>query len=141
MDRVKGEETMLRVLVLRDEACPYCDEVMKELRELKTRFPSLHVRERLLDAEPELASRLGVTASPAIVVNNQLAFQGQPDRAMLCTYLKNVEAGLHNDPNAYPPDDERDPENQGQEATGSSDPAWRGSGRTPSFGSHPGGRH
>ena len=76
------------------------------------------------------------------MVNDQLAFQGHADREFLVTYLKNVRDGKHDDPDAYPPPEERDPEAQGSdEALGSMDPEWRGSGKRPSFGSHPGGRH
>ena len=59
----------------------------------------------------------------------------------MAVYLKNVEAGLHDDPEAYPPAAERHPENRGQEATGSMDPEWRGSGRRPPANSTHGGRH
>lgn len=132
---------MLHVLVLRDEDCPSCQEVVEELEQLKSDFPRLRVRERTLGQEPELVESLGVVATPAMVVNNELAFQGHPDLQMLRTYLRNAEKGLHDDPDAYPPEDERDPANVGQEATGSQDPDWRGSGRRPGFGSNPGGRH
>lgn len=132
---------MLHVMVLRDEACPSCQELMQELQALKSDFPRLRVRERLLSDEPELVEALGVVATPAMVVNSELAFQGHPDLQMVRTYLRNAENGLHDDPEAYPPDDERDPANVGQEATGSMDPQWRGSGRRPGFGSNPGGRH
>jgi hypothetical protein len=133
---------MLHVLILRDaDECASCDEVVQELDGLKNEFPRMRVRERRLDQEEVLASRLGVVAAPAIVVNDQLAFQGHPDPGFLRTYLGNAEAGLHDDPDAYPPDDERHPDNQGQEATGSMDPEWRGSGRTPSHASTQGGRH
>lgn len=132
---------MLHVVVLRDEECPSCGELLQELEGLRAEFPRMRVRERMLADEPELADLLGIVATPAVVVNNELAFQGHPDLAMVRTYLRNAENGLHDDPEAYPPDDERDPANVGQEATGSMDPAWRGSGRRPSFGSNPGGRH
>jgi hypothetical protein len=132
---------MLHVLVLKDENCAACDEVMQQLDHLKSLYPKMHIRQRLLEEEPEVASRLGVVATPAMIVNGQLAFQGRPDPQFLRAYLNNVEQGLHDNPDAYPPDDERDAENQGQEATGSMDPAYRGSGRSPSFGSSPGGRH
>lgn len=94
-----------------------------------------------MEDEPELVQRLGVVAAPAIVVNGELAFQGRPEPGRISVYLRNVQDGLHDDPDAYPPADERDPENRGQEATGSMDPEWRGSGRQPGFGSNPGGRH
>lgn len=132
---------MLHVLLLKDEDCTSCDEVREDLQGLQSEFPEMRVRERMLDQEPELASRLGVVATPAMVVNNELAFQGHPEPEQLRTYLRNVQAGLHDDHDAYPPDDERHPDNMGQEATGSADTTWRGSGRTPSFGSNPGGRH
>jgi hypothetical protein len=132
---------MLHVLMLHEEACLSCDEVMDELQSLQEEFPRMRIRRRLLEEEPELASRLGVVATPALVINDQLAFQGHPEPDALRTYLRNVEDGLHDDPEVYPPQDERHPDNQGQEATGSQDPAWRGSGRRPSFGSNPGGRH
>lgn len=132
---------MLHVLVLKEDGCASCEEVVQQLEGFKQRFPEMRIRERLLDDEAELATRLGVVAAPAVVVNDQLAFQGHPDDGFLETYFRNVQRGLHDDPYAYPPDDERDPEAQGQEATGSMDPAWRGSGRRPSFGSSPGGRH
>ena len=132
---------MLHVMVLRDEDCPSCPELMRELEQLKAEFPRLLVRDKLLADEPELVDALGVVATPAMIVNNELAFQGHPDLAMVRTYLRNAENGLHDDPEAYAPDDERDPANVGQEATGSMDPQWRGSGRRPSFGSNPGGRH
>jgi hypothetical protein len=122
---------MLHVVLLHEEDNPSCDEVMEELQSLKSQFPEMRVRERLLDDEPELVTRLGVVATPAVVVNDQLAFQGHPEPKALATYLNNVRAGLHNDPDAYPPDDERHPENRGQEATGSQDTVWRGSGRQP----------
>jgi hypothetical protein len=134
---------MIHVLLLRDENCQSCEEVMEELRALKEQFPEMRIRERLIDEEPEIAARMGVTATPAVVVNDQLAFQGHPDHPFLWAYFKNVREGRHDDPEVYPPEDERDPEARGQEATGSADPAWRGSGRRPSFGgrSHVGGRH
>ena len=132
---------MLHVLLLRDENCQSCDETMQELRSMQEQFPEIRIRERLLEQEPELAGRLGVTATPAVVVNDQLAFQGHPDHQFMGTYFKTAQQGLHDDPDAYPPDDERDPEAKGQEATGSQDPAWRGSGRTPSMTSGAGGRH
>jgi thioredoxin-like negative regulator of GroEL len=132
---------MLHVLVFRDEQCETCDEVLNELHGLQNEFSEMRIRQRVLDEEAELAARLGVVATPAIVVNGQLAFQGHPEEGALRTYLKNVQEGRHDDPYAYPPEDERHPENRGQEATGSMDPEWRGSGKTPSFGSSPGGRH
>jgi hypothetical protein len=132
---------MLHVLILRDEVCAACAGVLEELENLREEFPQLRVRERLLSDEPDLVGQLGVVATPAMVVNSQLAFQGTPELGMLRTYLRNAQAGLHDDPEAYPPEDERDPDNIGQEETGSMDPAWRGSGRRPSFGSSPGGRH
>jgi hypothetical protein len=135
---------MLHVLILRDaEESASCDEVYQELLDAKAQFPEMRIRQRLLEEEPELAASLGVVAAPAVIVNDQLAFQGHPEYQHLWTYLKNVQAGLHDDPDAYPPDDERDPDAKGQEATGSMDPAWRGSGRRPSFGGSgaAGGRH
>ena len=132
---------MLHAMLLRDEECDSCDEVMEELRSMQDEFPELRIRERMLNDEPELAGRLGVIAAPAILVNGTLAFQGHPERDQLRTYLRNVQRGLHDNPDAYPPYDERVPENVGQEATGSMDPTWRGSGRRPGFGSNPGGRH
>jgi hypothetical protein len=132
---------MLHVLVLRDEACVSCDDVIEQLEDMKAEFPHLHIRRRLLEEEPEIVGRLGVVATPAVIVNDQLAYQGHPEPGFLRTYLKNVEAGKHDDPEAYPPDDERHPDAKGQEATGSMDPAWRGSGRHPSHGSTHGGRH
>lgn len=133
---------MLHVVVLRDEDCPSCEELLNELESLKSDFPRLHIRERLLSDEPQLIQVLGVVATPAMVINQELAFQGHPDLKMVRTYLQNAEAGLHDDPDAYPPDDERDPANVGQEATGSMDPAHRGSGRRPSWGGgNIGGRH
>ena len=132
---------MLHVLVLRDEACPSCGEVLEELRGLQEEFPKMRMRMRLLEEEPELAARLGVVATPAVIVNQELAFQGHPEPEFLRAYLKNVEQGLHDDPEVYPPQDERHPDNQGQEATGSMDPEWRGSGRTPAQNSTQGGRH
>jgi hypothetical protein len=132
---------MLHVLLLTDEDGTSCEDVMGSLRAVQEEFPELRMRQRTLEQEPELVTRLGVVATPALVINNQLAFQGHPERDQLRRYLRNEQAGLHADPEAYPPDDERDPENRGQEATGSADTRWRGSGRTPSFGSSPGGRH
>ncbi|MCC2670108.1 MAG: Thioredoxin domain [Armatimonadetes bacterium] len=132
---------MLHVLLFTDEESTSVEPVVEQLHALQDEFPALRIRQRSLDQEPELAQRLGVVATPAIVVNNQLAFQGWPEADQLRKYLRNEQAGLHDDPEAYPPDDERDPENRGQEATGSMDTTWRGSGKTPSFGSNPGGRH
>ena len=132
---------MLRVTVLCDDDPSTCDDVMEELENLKGDFPELRVRQAVIDQEPELVGRLGVVASPAIIVNDQLAFQGHPDQGRLATYFENVRAGLHDDPNAYPPENERDPEAKGQEATGSQDPEWRGSGRRPAFAGQNRGRH
>jgi len=132
---------MLHVLLLTDEDCTSSDDVMDSLRSAQEEFPELRIRQRKLDQEPELVTRLGVVATPALIINNQLAFQGHPEPDQLRRFLRNERAGLHADPEAYPPDDERDPENRGQEATGSSDTVWRGSGRTPSFGGSSGGRH
>lgn len=132
---------MLLAMLLRNEECSSCDEVLQELQAMQEEFPDLRIRERLLDDEPELTGRLGVVAAPALVVNGELAFQGHPERDQLRTYLRNVQRGLHDDPDAYPPDDERVAANTGQEATGSMDTEWRGSGRRPGFGSNPGGRH
>ena len=128
---------MLHVLLLRDAECGTCDQVSEELLALQQEFPQMRVRERLLDQEPVLATRLGVIASPALVVNDQLAFQGLPEPDALRTYFRNVLDGLHDDPEVYPPDDERAPENRGQEATGSSE----GGGLAPAGGSRSGGRH
>ena len=133
---------MLHVLVLRDaDECRSCDEVVQELEGMKAEFPKLRLRQRMFEDEPELVTRLGIVAAPGIVVNDQLAFQGHPEHGFLAAYFRNVEAGLHADPEAYAPDDERHPENRGQEATGSMDPEWRGSGRTPARGGTSGGRH
>ena len=132
---------MLRVTVLSDGDPASFEDVMEELEHLKSDFPELRVRQRQIEEEPELAGRLGVVASPAIVVNDQLAFHGHPDEGALKTYLDNVRAGLHDDPDVYPPDNERDPEAKGQEATGSQDPEWRGSGRRPAHSTQNRGRH
>jgi len=132
---------MLHVVLLREEEDPSADEVLGQLQSLQEQFPKMRIRQRPLAEETELASRLGVVASPAIVVNGQLAFQGHPDDHFLQAYLKNVEQGLHDDPDAYPPDDERDPENRGQEATGSADPEFRGSGLVPAGHAGHSGRH
>jgi hypothetical protein len=124
---------MLHVLILRDEVCPSCAELRGELEALQSEFPHMQIGERLLTNEPEIVGELGIVATPALVVNSQLAFQGVPDLSMLRTYLRNAEAGLHDDPDSYPPEDERDPENVGQEALGSMDTVWRGSGRGGAF--------
>ena len=128
---------MLHVVLLRDAECGTCDVVSEELLALQQEFPQMRIRERRLDQEPVLAGRLGVVASPALVVNDQLAFQGQPDPGALRTYLRNVLDGIHDDPEIYPPDDERAPENRGQENTGSRE----GGGLAPAGGSRSGGRH
>jgi len=104
-------------------------------------FPEMHLRRRNIDEEPELVTRLGVVAAPAIVVNQELAFQGHPEPQALRTYLTNVERGLHDDADAYPPENERHPENRGQDATGSQDPAYRGHNAPPAHGGRSGGRH
>lgn len=129
------------VLVLQEEECPSCEEVVEELRGLQGEFPDMNLRQRLLDEEPELVTRLGVVAAPAIVVNHQLAFQGHPEPDALRTYLQNVGQGIHGDPDRYPPENERHPDNQGQEATGSQDPEWRGHNHPPSRRGTHGGRH
>jgi thioredoxin-like negative regulator of GroEL len=121
---------MLHVLVLTVEGCATCQEMLADIRSAQADFPELKLRERMLDDEPELAQRLGVVGAPALVVNGNLAFQGRLDAEQIRTYLRNEQRGLHNDPDAYPPEDERDPENVGQESLGSMDPAWRGSGRS-----------
>ncbi len=132
---------MLHVALFRDENCPCCDEALAELRSLEPEFPEMRIRVRQVEEEPELVHRLGIVATPAIVVNDQLAFQGHPGREALATYLRNVRQGLHRDPYAFPPPSERVPEARGEAPLGSMDPEWRGSGRRPAFGSHPGGRH
>jgi hypothetical protein len=129
------------VLVLEEEECPSCEEVVEELRGLQNEFPDMHLRRRNLDDEPELVTRLGVVAAPAIVVNQELAFQGHPGADAVRTYLRNVGRGLHGDPEAYPLHDERHPENVGQEATGSQDPEWKGHNSPPSHRGTHGGRH
>src|SRR5438309_425417 len=107
---------MLHVLVLRDaDECRSCDEVVQELEGMKAEFPKLRLRQRMFEDEPELVTRLGIVAAPGIVVNDQLAFQGHPEHGFLAAYFRNVEAGLHADPEAYAPDDERHPDNKGQE--------------------------
>lgn len=120
---------MLNALLLTEEDCTTSEDVLESLRAAQEEFPDLLIRQRVLDEEPELVTSLGVVASPALIINDQLAFQGHPGDDQLRVYLRNELAGLHANPDAYPPDNERDPENRGQEATGSADPAYRGSGR------------
>ena len=121
---------MLHGLLLTDADDTSTGAALDQLRGLQEEFPTLRIQPRTLDQEPDMATRLGVVATPAIVVNNQLAFQGRPEADRLRQYLRNEQAGLHADPEAYPPDVERDPENMGQEATGSMDTSWRGSGKS-----------
>ncbi len=61
--------------------------VFSVVAQAKAEFPDLEVCERNLGQHPQLGPRYGVTAAPAIIVNERLEFRSVPNAQALLERL------------------------------------------------------
>ena len=79
----------VRVELFHAPNCPRCGRARAQLRELAAAFGDrLEYREKDVIAALEEAARLGIRATPAIVIDGRLVFTGLPARDRLQATLQ-----------------------------------------------------
>ncbi len=91
---------VVRVELFHAPNCPRCGRAMALMRELAATFGDrLDYRERDVVAALEDAARLGIRATPAVVIDGRLVFTGLPAKEKLRAALQAaVETGGRNAP-------------------------------------------
>lgn len=69
---------MIKVTLVRPEGCVHCAQVKETLAKLKKDYLELEVLDidMLTPKGQEVAQKYGIMASPGIIINGKLAFQG-----------------------------------------------------------------
>lgn len=68
----------MNVQIIATKQCMHRPSLEKELQDLHVNYRVLYVEEH-----PDLVERLGIRHSPNLVVDDQVAFRGQPTEAQL----------------------------------------------------------
>lgn len=81
---------MNRVQLVKTENCSHCGQVKQVLEKLAPEFPEMKVREIPMATEEgmKLVQKHGIMASPGIIINGELAFQGGATEEQLRKALK-----------------------------------------------------
>jgi len=67
---------MIQLKLLTTSGCSRCDQAKQVIQKVQPDFPDLKVEIINLMEHPEMAVQYGVMVSPAIVINEQVAFVG-----------------------------------------------------------------
>jgi thiol-disulfide isomerase/thioredoxin len=77
----------IEIKILTAPNCPTCDQakalVQKIVEQEARKFPRLSYRTIDVAESPEIGVRYGVLSTPAIIINDKLAFRGLPKEAAL----------------------------------------------------------
>jgi len=72
----------IEITILTAPICATCDQakalVQKMVEQGAREFPGLSYRTINVSESPEIATRYGILSTPAIVINDKLAFRGVP---------------------------------------------------------------
>lgn len=81
---------MTKVQILTSDTCAHCVRVKAALKKIKEDMPNLEIEEvNLLKPEGQkMAAKYGVMASPGIIIDGKLAFQGGATEEQLRGALK-----------------------------------------------------
>ena len=77
----------LEILILTAPGCMTCDQakaaVQKVVEQIGQEIPGLSYRTVDVAQSPEIGTRYGILSTPAIVINDKLAFRGAPKEKAL----------------------------------------------------------
>lgn len=79
---------MINLKLLTTSGCNRCDQAKQMIEEIQPDFPDLKVEMINLMEHPELAVKYGVMVSPAIIINEKVAFLGGAREDQLRERLK-----------------------------------------------------
>jgi len=78
----KNSEMGIEIIILTAPGCTTCGQaiaaVEKVVEQGRQEFPGLSYRTVDVAESPEIATRYGVLSTPAIIINDKLAFRGVP---------------------------------------------------------------
>jgi len=77
----------IEIIILTAPGCTTCDQakatVQKVVEQGQKEFPGLSYRTIDMAESPEIGTRYGVLSTPAIIINDKLAFRGAPKEKAL----------------------------------------------------------
>ena len=77
----------IEIIILTAPGCTTCDQaketVQKVVEQGQQEFPGLSYRTIDMAESPEIGTRYGVLSTPAIIINDKLAFRGAPKEKAL----------------------------------------------------------
>ena len=88
----------IEIIILTAPGCTTCDQakaaVQKVVEQIGQEMPGLSYRTVDVADSPEIGTRYGILSTPAIVVNDQLAFRGVPKEKALKKMLESMKRDL-----------------------------------------------
>ncbi len=94
----------IEIIILTAPACTTCDQakavVQKVVEQAGQEFPGLSWRTIDVAESPEIGTRYGILSTPAIIINDKLAFRGVPKEKALRKWLLSFSCAV-----ALRPDD------------------------------------
>ena len=88
----------IEIIILTAPGCTTCDQakaaVQKVVAQIGQEIPGLSYRTVDVADSPEIGTRYGILSTPAIVVNDQLAFRGVPKEKALKKMLESMKRDL-----------------------------------------------
>jgi thiol-disulfide isomerase/thioredoxin len=88
----------IEIIILTAPGCTTCDQakaaVQKVVEQIGQEIPGLSYRAVDVTDSPEIGTRYGILSTPAIVVNDQLAFRGVPKEKALRKMLESMKRDL-----------------------------------------------
>jgi len=77
----------IEIIILTAPGCITCDQakatVQKVVEQSRQEFPGLSYRTVDVAESPEIGTRYGILSTPAIIINDKLAFRGVPKEKAL----------------------------------------------------------
>lgn len=69
---------MINVQLVKTQGCAHCAQTLEVLEKIKPDYPNLKVEEILMTTKQgmELVQKHAIMASPGVIINGKLAFQG-----------------------------------------------------------------
>lgn len=67
---------MIRLKILTTPGCAHCRQAKQVLEQVRGDYPDLEVEEIDITRHPEVVARYGVFVSPAVIINEAVAFTG-----------------------------------------------------------------
>ena len=84
----------IEIIILTAPGCTTCDQakavVQKVVEQAAQEFPEMSYRTVDVAESPEIGTRYGILATPAIIINDTLAFRGVPKEKALRKKLESL---------------------------------------------------